>query len=264
MKSKETQKKVPEAVVNRKKDRAKRSNSSRAKKLVGDPAIWELPDPISITPYEEDGIRMTQISFESHLIQCKPVAVDKVFEAFLNLPKTAIDQFPWLAIKPWLDNTKEEVSKFWQAFSKASAIQERMWCLEGDKQVTWANERLVVDQVNHLRNLINSENFNTDDHYFHVIKLAEWLVHSVESEPQSLRRLYTLLKKPDSTKDCTNRERINRDVFFVFVKLVATQKKLPTKKQVEEASFLSKEKKMKSRAISELGLSGLPEALKSS
>lgn len=258
-----SQKKASEAVENRKKERAKRSNSSRAKKLVGDPAIWELPDPISITPYKEGGVRMTQISFESHLKQCKPVTVDKVFEAFLKLPENAIDQLPWLAIKPWLANTKDEVAKFWQEFSKASAIQERMWCLEGDKKVTWANERLVVDQVNYLRNLMNSEDFNLDDYHFHVIKLAEWVMHSVESEPSSLRRLYELLKKPQSISDRTNRERINREVFSAFIKLVATHKKLPTKKQVEEASFLSKEKRMKSRALLELGLSGLPEAPKS-
>lgn len=237
-------------------------DSKRIKNLVGSKAMWELPEPVSILQFVQNDVNMTQIAFESHIN--KPIAVDDVFAAFLASTGNAIDPLPWIAIKPWLDNTREELDQFWIAFNSALAIQERMWCCDGDKYVSWANERIIIKIVARIRELSELDNSNTDECLMLQIKLAEWVMSAVESNPQSLRRMLTLLKKPHSLNDLTNRDRTNLNVFTAFVKLVATDKKLPTKKQVAIASCLVKEKRRLSRSLSELGLSGLPEAPKSS
>jgi hypothetical protein len=96
-----------------------------------------------------------------------------------------------------------------------------------------------------------------------LCRLGEWVMKAVESDHEAPRRLHDLLKDPAAAADKTNRDHTARNVFEAFAGLVTTEQKLPTKKAVRERAYISGDRsgsRIASRAVSELGLGGLPTA----
>jgi len=240
--------------------------SSRKKKLVGPESNYVLPSPINVDIRLEKGERLTRLTF-AHPVPSPVIhSADTFFAQAFDQPEVLIDPAWWLVTKPWLQNTPVEIEEFWTSFNTAEAIQERMWCTSGDKFVSWQNERLLISTVHMTRRILTDEikvPSSIDIFPMEVtlmMRLAEWVMKAVETDPAALRRLLTLLKNPKAANDTTNRERINRGVFESFARLVSVEQKLPSKKQVREGAYIADDdhgRSMASRAYDELGLSGL-------
>lgn len=247
----------------------KPTKSTRKKKLVGLASDYQSIPPISVDSWERDGTRLTKLVFPEPLPSPRTIPVDEVFEKAILEPIMLVKTEWWYVIKPWLLNTSEEINAFWNSFNQPQAIQERLWCTEGDKFVTWRNERIILQMARTTRkiqtgDIQKSPSLKADFiELCFVNKLADWVMDAVHKDPPSLRRLQALLAKPDAASDKTNRERTNRSVLEAFLIAVALHQKLPTKKTVREDSFISSDdngRRIASRAFSELGLDGLPEA----
>lgn len=241
----------------------------RKKKLVGSAKTYVYPDPIFVEVSSHAGERRTRLTFAPPIPSPEPQCPDRIFSEAIISPEILVDPALWFIIKPWLKNTPEEVETFWKSFNAPEAIQERYWNIDGDKFVTWSKERTLIHVVRAVRSIRSSEGNPTHSLTGSLLegvlvdRLAEWVMDAVENDPGSLRRLLTLLKNPDATKDLTNRERVNRSVFEAFARAVAVHQRLPSKKQVREESFITSDANGRSiarRAFSELGLSGLPKA----
>ena len=240
---------------------------SRKKKLIGPECAYVMQEPINVeTGTAENGERMTRLTFAHPLPSPVIHSADKFFAQAFDHPEVLGDPAWWLVTKPWLQNDPAEVEVFWTAFNSAEAIQERMWCSNGDKFVTWQNERLLIPMVHMTRKILSDEikvPSSIGIFPFEVslmFRLAEWVMKAVETDPESLRRLHTLLKKPAAANDTTNRERINRSVFESFARLVSVQQKLPCKKEVRKGAYIADDdngRRIAARAFDELGLSGL-------
>lgn len=246
----------------------KRSPSPpRKKKLFGPEHAYVVQEPIRVeTATAENGERMTKLTFSHPLPSPLIHSADKAFAQAFEHPEDLVGFTWWFVIKSWLQNSPEEVEEFWEKFKSAEAIQERMWCTRGDKSVTWQKERVLIPMV-HMTRKILSDQVKVPSQIglfpFEVTlmcKMAEWVMNAVEKDPASLRRLHTLLKNSKAAKDTTNRERINRGVFEAFVRIVAVEQKLPTKKEVREGAYIADDQDgrgVASRAFAALGLSGL-------
>lgn len=220
----------------------KATTNSRKKKLVGPVSTYVMPSPIDVEIRTDRGERMTRLTFAHPLPSPVVHSADKFFAEAFEHPEVAVDPAWWLITKPWLQNEPAEVEEFWTTFNTAEAIQKRMWCTSGDKSVTWQNERLLIPMVHMTRKILSDEikvPSSVGLFPFEVtlmLKMAEWVMNAVETDPGSLRRLHTLLKNPEAANDTTNRERTNRGVFEAFARVVAVEQKLPTKKQVREGA----------------------------
>lgn len=244
----------------------KATTNSRKKKLVGPESAYVMQSPINVEIAINRGERMTRLTFAPPLPSPIIHSADKFFADAFENPEILGDPAWWLVTKPWLQNEPAEVEEFWTAFNTAEAIQERMWCTSGDKSVTWQNERLLIPMVHMTRKILSDEikvPSSLGVFPFEVslmLRLAEWVMKAVETDPEALRRLHTLLKKPTAANDTTNRERINRSVFESFARLVSVQQKLPCKKEVREGAYIAGDengRRIAARAFDELGLSGL-------
>jgi hypothetical protein len=247
----------------------KPTKNARKKKLVGLASEYQTTPPISVERGEVDGTRLTKLIFPEPFPSPRTIPVDEVFAKAIIDPIMLVNPEWWYVIKPWLLNTSEEINAFWNSFNQPEAIQERLWCTEGDKFVTWRNERIILQMARKTRkiqtgDIQKSPSITADIIELNFVnKLAEWVMDAVHEDPTSLRRLQTLINKPDAASDKTNRERTNRSVLEAFLTSVALHQKLPTKKTVREDSFISSDENGRSvawRALSELGLNGLPEA----
>lgn len=143
-----------------------------------------------------------------------------------------------------------------------------MWCTSGDKFVTWQNERLLISMVHMTRKILTDEikvPSSIGVFPFEVsfmVRMADWVMKAVETDPEASRRLHDLLKNPAAADDTTNRELINRSVFQAFARLVSVEQKIPSKRQVREAAYIAGDqngRNIASRAYRELGLNGLPK-----
>lgn len=243
--------------------------NSRKKKLVGSTKTYVYPDPIFVEVSSYAGERRTRLTFAPPIPSPEPQCPDRIFAEAIISPEILVDPALWFVIKPWLKNTPQEVEAFWKSFNTPEAIQERLWNINGDKSVTWQKERALIQMVRKTQEILSVEidpppsTAIIPPEMVLMTNLAEWVMNAVEKDPESLRRLHTLLKNPEATKDLTNRERINRSVFEAFARTVAVHQRLPSKKQVRKDAFIRSDEKGRNiarRAFSELGLSGLPKA----
>lgn len=246
----------------------KAAKKSRKKKLVGPESNYVLPSPINVKTRTEKGERLTRLTFSPPVPSPVIHSADKFFSQAFDQPEVLIDPAWWLVTKPWLQNDQKDIEKFWVKFNTAEAIQERMWYTSGDKFVTWQNERLLISMVQITRKILVDEikvPASIGIFPFEVslmLRLAEWVMKAVETDPEALRRLHDLLKDPAAANDTTNRELINRNVFEAFARLVSVEQKLPSKKQVREGAYIAADQNGRSiaaRAFRELGLNGLPK-----
>ena len=243
----------------------KTKTPSRKKKLVGPECAYIRQAPTEVEISTERGERLTRLTFT--FLPCPlTFSADKMFARAFNEPMVLLDPEWWLVIKPWLENTEVEVEAFWTKFNTAEAMQERIWCTNGDKSITWMNERLLIDMVHITKKLLSGELKAPQSMAIFPLevelmnRMASWVMNAVESDPPSLRRLQTLLKNPKAANDTTNREIINRNVFGAFARLASVEHKLPTKKQVREGAYIADDdngRRIAARAYEELGLSGL-------
>lgn len=253
-------------------DNMKNPQTNKSEKKSGKNRLADLSfEPIKVEKLTSDnGERMTRVTFVSGSYTPVAQCVDELFSLAKDSPSVFVGHLFWHSIRPWLENSPDDIASFWKHFNTPTAYDRRMKAVEGTTSTNRNPERVIVGlakEIHGLRSSLEtgtllSSAFPDPDQReslqdLGLKKLAEWVMNAVMNDHEAPRRLYDSLKSKPDQKPSKDGE-----VFNTFVHLVGKDQRLPTKKRVRHAVGLGddpEDYKAANKAYRKLGLNGLPE-----
>lgn len=209
---------------------------------------WMWRRPLWTQTLELDGKRFTKFVLIAGT-EPQRYPTDVSFKAIKDEPQMLLDPFTWHVIMPWLVNSPDDLTKFWEAFIDPKARMERARALYGTSVLNRQKERALIAMA---RVLHDAE----DPHVLPLLSrnLAEWVVNAVVVDHEAPKRLYELLRAKEKPLPPEK----NAKYLRAFAEALATDERLPTKKKVRKKMGPHEKISFSSRTFKTLGLQGLP------